>query len=289
MELQNRNVVITGGSQGIGEAMADRFASQGANVFVIARSADKLKVIADRVRGRWMTADLAAADGVDGLVQKCLEQIGHIDVWVNNAGLETTDAFVHVDRDHIRTLARLNFEAPLMLTRDVLPHMIERGTGHIVQISSLAGTIPFPGLAAYSGTKAGLTNFTETLRLELKGTGVGVTVVAPGPVDTPMWDRLEAENWATPALKRFRQLQFLPKVTPEDTAAQVVDAVANNRRFVRPKNRFQGYHMLNNAPRRLVENALFGVKMAKLSPKQAEIHLTNESPSNSPDARHSSM
>jgi short-subunit dehydrogenase len=115
----------------------------------------------------------------------------------------------------------------------------------------------------YAGTKAGLTNFTETLRLELRRTGVGLTVVSPGPVDTDMWDRLDSSGppYPRPALKRFRHLLFLPKISPDDIAVATVRAVERNRPHVRLARRFNGFHYLNNAPRRLVGLTLTGVRM----------------------------
>ncbi len=264
MELANVNVVITGGSRGIGSHLARSFTEAGSNVCLVARSAEKLAAVAEPLGARFLVADLTDRDDVDGLVARCSDEIGRIDVWVNNAGIETSEAFVDVDRDELRTLCRLNFEAPVLLTRDVLGQMLVRGSGHIVQMSSLAGAIPFPGLTAYAGTKAGLTNFSESLRLELAGTGVGVTVVSPGPVDTDMWDRVEADDapgYAQPALDRFRMMGFLPKIDPADLADDIVAAVAANERFVRPAARFAGYHLLSNAPRRMVELALTGVRL----------------------------
>ncbi|MCP5033578.1 MAG: SDR family NAD(P)-dependent oxidoreductase, partial [Actinomycetia bacterium] len=131
MELSGKHVVVTGASQGIGEQMAAEFASKGAVVLVVARSTDKLAVVAEHIRGHSLSADLSSADGVDGLVERCIEALGHIDIWVNNAGVETDDAFINMDRDDIRRLARVNFEAPLMLTRDVVPHLMSRGGGHV--------------------------------------------------------------------------------------------------------------------------------------------------------------
>jgi len=262
MDLHQKNVVITGASKGIGEQMAQAFAAAGATVLVVARSADKLAEVAERIGGHALTADLTAAEDLDGLVDRCIDTLGHIDVWVNNAGMETTDAFVSTDRAMVRDVARLNFEAPMMLTHDVVNHMLVRGSGHVVQISSVAGSIPFPGLTAYAGTKAGLTHFTESLRLELATSNVKFTVVAPGPVDTEMWDRLDtADAYQADALTRFRQLQFLPKVSPAKIAEATVDAVKKNKRFVRLPARYGAYHMMNNAPRRLVEGALTGVTL----------------------------
>ena len=252
--------------------MADAFAAKGANLLLVARSGEKLATISNRVGGSFMAADLTDEVALDSLVADCLGRLQHIDVWVNNAGVETEDAFVHIPRDGIRTLARLNFEAPLMLTRDVLPHMLKRGEGHIVQMSSLAGAMVFPGLTAYAGSKAGLTNFTESLRLELRHSNVGLTLVAPGPVDTEMWDRIQAPSaWPAPALNRFRRLRFLPKVNPAKLASDVVAAVEANKRYVRPKHRFLLYHTLNNAPRRLVEASMTGVKMQPLKPTDQSV------------------
>lgn len=265
MDLQGKNVVITGGSAGIGAGLAEGFAERGAHVLVAARSEDKLKAVADRFVGDYIVTDLTDADQVDAFVPACLDKLGHIDVFVNNAGIETSESFASTNRDDIRTLARLNFEAPLLLTRDVLPHMLQRNSGHIVQLASVAGAIPFPGLAAYSGSKAGLTNFTETLRIELKGTDIGLTVVSPGPVLTEMWDRLDNDGkpFAAAGLTRFRRLGFLPKLSVEKLVGATIDAVENDKRFVRLPKRYGGYHALSNAPRRLVEGALLGVKFPK--------------------------
>lgn len=264
MELHGKNVVITGGSQGIGAHMARDFAEKGASVLVVARSEDKLRAVAEKVGGAYLVADLGSADGVDGLVERCVAELGHIDVWVNNAGLETSDAFADTDRDLIRAVNRLNLEAPMLLTRDVLDHMLPRGSGHIVQISSQAGVVQFPGFTAYCGTKAGLTNFSESLRLELKGCGIGLTVVAPGPVGTDMWDRADyAGSYLEPALKRFRMLLQYTIVKAEKISSMAVAAVESDRRYVRLPRRAAMYHMLNNAPRRVVELGLAGVKLRR--------------------------
>lgn len=262
MELRGKNVVVTGGSAGIGAGLAEGFAERGAHVLVAARSKAKLRAVAGRFVGDYIVADLTKAKQVDAFVPACLDKLGHIDILVNNAGVETTDSFATTDRADIRKLARLNFETPLLLTRDVLPHMLQRDSGHIVQMASVAGAIPFPGVAAYAGSKAGLTNFTESLRIELKSTGIGLTVVSPGPVRTDMWDRLDNDGkpFAGAGLRRFRQLGFLPKLSVEKIVTATIDAVEVDKRFVRLPKRYSGYHVLSNAPRRLVEAALVGVK-----------------------------
>lgn len=265
MELQNKNVVITGGSRGIGEHMARKFAAEGAHVLLAARSEPELQRVADSIGGEYLVLDLLVEAQVDGFVPRCLERLGHIDVFINNAGMETEGAFVDVPRQSIRDLVRVNLEAPALLTRDVLPHLMARPRAHLVQLSSVAGTVNFPGLSIYGATKAGLTHLTESIRLELKDTNVGFTLVAPGPVDSEMWDRVEtgAEGYAAPAIRRFKRLLSLPKVSLDAVSTDVVAAVKGGKRFVRGPVRFAPYHMLNNAPRRLMDVALTGVKLPR--------------------------
>jgi short-subunit dehydrogenase len=259
MDVRNANVLVTGGSRGIGEAMARKFAAAGANVAITARSGGDLERIAGEITGKAFTADLLDPNEVDSLIARVERDFAPIDILVNNAGLDTSDAFVRVDPAAIRNVARLNLEAPMLLTRHVLPGMLQRGCGHLVFVSSLAGSAGFPGLAAYSGTKAGVNNFVATLRLELRGYPVGTTLVAPGPVDTEMWQHLEDSAFEAPTLRRLRQLQLLPMAKPAKLAANVVDAVSKNRRHVRTPRRLSATFWLGESPRRMTELLLRGV------------------------------
>lgn len=265
MELSDKHVVITGGSRGIGAAMARAFAKEGARVLIAARSVDPLQDLAAEIKGDFLPVDLADEAQVDGFVDGCLRMLGHIDVFVNNAGIENSEAFVNEDRELIRQILRVNLEAPALLTRDVLPHLMERPEAHVVQVSSIAGTLSFPGLSIYGTSKAGLTQLAESIRLELRDTSVGFTSVAPGPVDSEMWDRVDGGGsaYGAPAIRRFERLLSLPKVTPRGVAADVVDAVKSGKRHVRGPVRYAPYHMLNNAPRRMVEIALTGVPLRR--------------------------
>jgi ketosteroid isomerase-like protein len=132
-------------------------------------------------------------------------------------------------------------------------------------MSSITGAMTFPGAVAYSGTKAGLTNMAEGLRMELEGTGVGLTIVAPGPVDTDMWNRVEVnEGYTLPVLRRLQQLRLVPKVSAETVAQDVVRAVQQDRPHVRPGLVYGPFHMLNNVSRRLTRLALTGVDLDPL-------------------------
>ena len=224
-----------------------------------ARTTDAIEALALELGGQAFTADLLDPASVDGLIAEVEAAAGPIDVLVNNAGLEGHAWFHESDVESNRRVLRLNLEAPVVLTRNVLPGMIERGRGHLVFTSSLAGTGGFPGLAVYGSTKAGLTNLVAALRMELAGTGVNTTVVAPGPVDTDMWDALEEDNEMEPMLHRLRTLQLIPTKSPELLAKRSIKAIKSDRRHVRVPRRLASNHWLREAPTRLTEALIKGV------------------------------
>jgi uncharacterized protein len=257
MDIRNRHVLVTGGSRGIGEQLARKFAAAGARVSVTARSGDELDRIARDINGVAFRADLL--DEVEGLIAQVEAEVGPIDILVNNAGLDTADAFAKIEPSVIRNVVRVNLEAPMVLTRQVIPGMIKRGGGHLVFLSSLAGTSGFPGMAAYCGTKAGINNFVATLRLELGAYPIKTTLVAPGPVDTGMWQQLEDSAYETQMLKRLRRLQLIPMAKPDRLASRVVTAVQSDRKHVRHPARLSTSFWMGEAPRRVTETVLKGV------------------------------
>jgi short-subunit dehydrogenase len=265
MELRGSHVLVTGASRGIGAAMARAFAAAGARVSVAARTTDAIDKLAAAVGGGAFTVDLLDPDQVDGLIPRVETAIGPVDVLVNNAGLENSNWFHEEEAGRIRDVIRLNLEAPLVLTRAVLPGMLARGSGHLVFTSSLAATASFPALSVYAGTKAGLTNSASTIRLELRDTPIHTTIVMPGPVDTEMWDHLEDAPTMTAILKRLRLLQLIPKKSPELIARRTVAAVLANRRHVRTPRRLSSQFWLNEAPRRINELILSRIP---LGPRQ---------------------
>lgn len=259
MQLEGAHVLITGASRGIGAAMARSFATAGARVSLAARSADVLAVVAADTKGTAFPVDLLDRAQVDALVARVEAEAGPIDVLINNAGLESTRLLQQEDVADIRDVVRLNLEVPMVLTRAALPGMLARGKGHFVYTSSLAGTAAFPGMTVYSGTKGGLNNFAAAVRLELRDTPLNVTLVAAGPVDTEMWDRLETHKNFDPVLHRLRLLQLIPKKSPVVLADRTVAAVRADRRHVRVPRRQTLTFWLGEAPRRITELALIGV------------------------------
>ncbi len=261
MELSNAHVVITGGSRGIGAAMARSFVKAGAKVSLVARTVEALEMLASELGGRAFPADLSDPREVDNLIPQIQEEVGPIDVLVNNAGIESNAFFHNVTAKQIRDITTLNLEVPMVLTRAVLDGMLERNHGHLVFTSSLAGSAGFPGLTAYGASKAGLSNFAAGLRMELRDTNIHSTVVAPGPVDTGMWDKLEDADDLAPVLTRLKRLQVIPKKSPDLIAKRTVAAVEANRRHVRTPRRLTINGLLREAPNRISEALLAGVPL----------------------------
>ncbi len=259
MELSGAHVLVTGASRGIGAALAREYARCGATVSMIARDGAALDQIAGELQGHAFVTDLLDPGQVDVAIDRVESAVGPIDVLVNNAGLETIGPFHSAETSAIRETARLNFEVPMVLTRQVLPGMIRRRRGHVVFLSSLAGTGGFAGLAVYSGTKAGLNNFVASIRMELKDTPITTTLVAPGPVDTEMWDRIEHATEYAAMLKRLRMFRLIPKSSPEAVARKTVEATRSASRHVRMPRRLLVNHYLRETPTRITEGLTKGV------------------------------
>lgn len=176
MRLEGATALVTGASSGIGRATAAALATRGARVVALGRDAARLEGVGERQ----VVWDLAEPGAV-------AEEIGPVDVLVNNAGAGWAGPFA--ETPDVERLVAVNLVAPILLTRALLPGMLERGRGHIVNVASIAGFVAPRDEAVYAATKAGLVAFSESLRYELRGSGVGVTLVAPGVVATPFFER----------------------------------------------------------------------------------------------------
>lgn len=261
MELSGKRVLITGASRGLGAALAESFAAAGAKVVLVARTGDAITALAARLGGVAYAADLSDQSQVDGLIARIeSDGGGQLDVLVNNAAVETTRLVDEIDEaDIVRTIS-LNLITPERLVRQVLPGMLQRGRGHIVNVSSMTGIANIPSTAVYSSTKAGLTHFSGGMLADLKGTPIGVTIVEPGPIDTAMWETITASVPVQAAVKRVTKLRLVPHMQPADLAAAVVRAVQSDKRHVRFPKRGLLLYLLENAPRRMMAWCLAGVK-----------------------------
>ncbi len=261
MKLQNKRVVITGASRGIGAAMADSFASAGAKVVLVARSKDAIAAKAERLEGEAYPADLTDLSTLGDLVDGILAG-GPVDVLVNNAGVDHTDWLVCAPVDNLQHTITLNLMVPITLCRLVLPHMLHNENGgHIVNMSSLAASNVLPGMATYAASKAGLSHFTAGIRADLDGLPVSTTLVELGTVSTEMVDGARSYQPTQDSFTRLERLRLLPpEMSVETVADAVVAAVTKNRRHVRLPSRGALFPMFNEAPRRMTELALRGVK-----------------------------
>jgi short-subunit dehydrogenase len=196
--LSGKAVVLTGASQGLGAVMARALAEAGAELLLAARSEDKLAEVARGLdagaRVVTVRCDVTRAGDREALVHHALKAFGRVDVLVNNAGIEELCFFAEQDPAVIPRIVETNLVAPMLLTRAVLPAMLARGSGHVVNIASLAGRTGMPFGSAYSGSKGGLAEWSLSLATELEGTGVHVSVICPGFVGgTGMFSRKHAD------------------------------------------------------------------------------------------------
>jgi len=187
VQFKGMVVLLTGGSRGIGPIVSEALAKRGANIALAARSKSGLQDVASRLgelgtKVFVMPIDLSQSSQREKLVADVLKEFGKIDVLINNAGLETEGAYVELSWPSIRETIEVNLIAPMALTRLVLPEMLERRSGHIVNMASIAAKSGAPYAATYSGTKAGLAEWTRALRLELANTGVHFSTIFPGYV-----------------------------------------------------------------------------------------------------------
>ena len=184
------HVVVTGASSGIGEALVREYVKQGAAVTMVARRQQKMQEIAEQVGGKTQifARDLSKVESVLNWLEPAEESFGPIDVFINNAGMQIVARLVDTDPDWAEQLLTLDLDTPLLLTRTILPKMLERNSGAIVNIASLAGIAPTPGMFYYNAAKAGLGAASESLygELRLMKSKVHVLTVYPGPVATPM-------------------------------------------------------------------------------------------------------
>ena len=253
-----RRVLITGASRGIGESTARAFADAGARVALVARSEEPLAKLAAELGGDAYPADLTDSTALAGLFDR-IEADGPVDVIVNNAGVAPANRFVDTDAAALDALFRLNLLAPAELCRQALARMLPRGRGHIVNVSSLAGVSAVPGLAAYSASKAGLSQLSAALRAEVKGRGVGVTLVELGPVLTGMLEGVHEYGPTDRSFARGARLGVLVDLDPHAVATAIVDAVRRDRRHVRMPKRAAALMLLGEAPRTLTEIMLVGM------------------------------
>ncbi len=217
-DLAGLRAAITGGSSGIGAATARAFAARGARLAIAGRNAAALRKVAAATSAVCLPGDLAEPGCPRRTIDAAVGALGGLDILVSNAGIGWAGRFADMTEADIDTLLDINLRAAAQLARAAIPHL-QRASGRLVFVGSVAGLVGVPGEAWYSATKAGLSCLADALRAELKPAGVGVTLVSPGVVDTPYFERRNE-----PYQRRHPKL-----MSPQAAADAITDAVCRGR------------------------------------------------------------
>jgi 3-oxoacyl-[acyl-carrier protein] reductase len=204
-ELDGEVVVVTGANRGLGREMSLRFAREGARVVLVARTESELEAVAEACEGETLVAPADVTDSaeVEGAVEATVDAFGRVDTLVNNAGigllsLEDGGRPTHeVSEERWRQVIDVNLTGVFLCSKAALPHMLERGSGNVINISSGLGRYAAPGYAPYNSSKHGLEGLTKTMALDYEDAGINVNALDPGGrVDTAFWDHLPDEERA---------------------------------------------------------------------------------------------
>lgn len=214
-------VLITGASSGIGRALALELGRRGARVALTARRAEELSKVAEEVsraggQALALAADVRRAEEVNAVAERVREKWGRVDVLVANAGMTSTTAGTRLDAGEVGDVINVNVIGVVNSVAAVLPDMMKRGNGHLVAISSLASYRGMPKSGAYSASKAAVSTFFESMRVDLRKSGIAVTTIHPGFVRTPL------------TANRKKKLPFLVEV--DDAACRIIKAVERRAR-----------------------------------------------------------
>ena len=223
MRIDGSKILVTGASSGIGAALAPMLAERGATVGIVARRRERLEEVLERCRAHTPDSQLWAADLGDveravGVALEAWDQFGHLDALVNNAAIPKRTPVDRLTPSEVDEVMRVNFTSPVHMSLALLPRMLERGFGTIVNVSSMGGRIGIAHEAAYCASKYALCGWSEVMAIDLYDTGVAVKLVLPGPIETEIWDQPDND----PA---FYDGPFVPA---EECAADIVGALEDD-------------------------------------------------------------
>jgi short-subunit dehydrogenase len=233
--LQGKWVLITGAASGIGQALAQEFSAAGSNIIIVDINEEGMKNTNSQIEARGgkaicIRADMSKVEEIQSLAVRAVKEAGQIDILVNNAGIAIVSEAQNVTIEEWHKILAINLHGPIFLTHCLLPHMIERRSGHIVNIASIAGLIGIPGFVPYCTTKFGVVGYSEALRVELAGYGIGVTVICPGFVSTPIIHSALIKGFD----QKLRAVPSMATITPQKAAKAIVCGVRRNKAKVLP-------------------------------------------------------
>jgi len=226
MDFKNQVVLITGASSGIGKDTAMEFAKLGANIVLVARKKDKLEKAANELK-KFDTSiltcqcDISKKDQVKEMAKIVLEKFGSVDILINNAGFAVYGSVSDLTIDEIESQMETNYFGMIYCTKNFLPSMLKKKSGHIINVASVAASFGLPGIASYCASKFAMLGFSEGLKHELKDTGVGITVVSPIMVRTNFFEHPSFEKMP----------KFSPVSLSSKTVAKTILKAANSTRL----------------------------------------------------------
>jgi short-subunit dehydrogenase len=225
MHPAGKTVIITGASAGIGAATARAFAAAGANVVLAARDEARLRAVAGELGARALVVptDVAEPAAIERLVAETIARFGGLDIVINNAGVGLAAPVAELRAVDFERAMAVDLLGPLALTQAALPHMRRRGRGQLIYVSSVVGLRALPYLGGYAAAKAALDRLTEALRVELRGSGIAVTLMRPGTTRTGFSQNRLGSG-------RERRRVSTPGVTPEQVAQALLKAAAREPR-----------------------------------------------------------
>lgn len=231
MNIQGKTILITGASSGIGAALAVAIARAGGRVLLLARRQTELQNVADSTpkgsTARVYPVDLSDADAVATTAKQITVEVGTPDGIINNAGGGAWKFVDETSPEEVVEMMAVPYFAAFWVTRAFLPDMLTRGSGHIVNISSVASRFVWPGATAYIAARWAMRGFTEALRADLRDTGIGVTLYESGVVMTPYWEHNPGSRERVP-----RMATLVPSLTAEQVANAVVKGIERNQRTI---------------------------------------------------------
>jgi short-subunit dehydrogenase len=223
MQWKDKVVFLTGASSGIGEGLALAMAERGAILGLVARREDQLEKLANACeanggKAKIFPCDVTDADVVQAAADEMRREFGHIDLLIANAGIGGNDPETRAYKpDGVKKVVETNLMGAVNCVHAVVPQMVERGSGQLVAISSLAGIRGLPKSAAYSASKAGMTMFFESVRLDTRGKGIDVTIIQPGFIETPL------------TAGRTNKMPYLMKL--DDAIPHFINAIERKKKF----------------------------------------------------------
>ena len=275
--FKGKLVLVTGGSSGIGLSLSKKFASLGANVWILARTEDKLKSALEEIKilaidssqsFGYLVADISSWDQVSKVLGDFVVDVGTPDLLVNNAGVSRPGEFVDLDVEIFHRLMDTNFMGPVHVTKVIIPGMVKRKSGYIVNISSLAGLGGVYGYSAYGATKYALHGLSDVLKYELKPFNIKFTIVFPPDTQTP---QLEGDQPYLPPVTVQMNSDFGGVMDPDDVAKEIVSGIENEKYFIVPGFSNKILNVLNDLFGYRIVGLLVDYSRNKLARKSAQV------------------